>query len=409
MVVRKFALLVLLLMAFPAFAQEAREKRQIGPDEIKALQEQLAAIAALQGKTPEEIEKLMKLFEGKFGDLPNKFPNGIPKPPQFGPNMRPPEPPPPPRIGPPDAAPPPNIVPPQPNGDPFNPERPRPFDPGGNFNPPGQFDPKLNEHPGVAEMAKFWEQNFGPLEKTPAVRDALIELFEMSKDGKLMDGEWKGMWDDFKMDGQNADGMADWLKEMNFQGGKWDMPDWGKGWDMKWGGGNWGGGRWGGGGGGGNWGGGNWGGGGWGGGGWSGVGGAGGSWLPVILLVAFAVIGLIVWKFWPMIKNRESSAAVAVRALGRWPVDPRTIASREELVRAFEYLSILLCGDAARVWNHLTIARALRKQIPSSDLIADELAKLYELARYTPADEAMSPGSLADARRCLCHLAGVSV
>ncbi|MBL8865538.1 MAG: hypothetical protein JNK93_08245 [Planctomycetia bacterium] len=110
-----------------------------------------------------------------------------------------------------------------------------------------------------------------------------------------------------------------------------------------------------------------------------------------------------------MIQNRGGSpAAQAVRSLGRWPVDPRTIASREELVRAFEYLSILLCGDAARVWNHLTIARALRRQIPASDLVADELAKLYELARYTPANEAMSPASLADARRCLCHLAGVS-
>ena len=397
MTLRLLALLAL-FMAVPAAAQE---KREIGPDEIKALQQQLSAIAAFQGKSPEEIEKLLKMFgDDKFGDFGKKFPNGLPNLPKIVPNLKPPAvPQPPPQVDPGFDEPLP-MPGQQPQANPINPGiNPNNFD-----RPP--LDPKFNEHPGVAEMAKFWEQNFGPLEKTPAVRDALVELFEMSKDGKLMDGEWKGLWDDLKMDGKGNDGMADWLKEMNFEGGKWDMPDWGKGWDMKWGGGNWGGGNWGGG----NWGGGgggNWG-GGWGGG-CGGIGSAGGagSWLPVILLVAFAAIGLILWKFWPMIQGRESTAAQAVRSLGRWPVDPRTIKSREELVRAFEYLSILLCGDAARVWNHLTIAKALRQQIPESELVAEELAKLYELARYTPPGEALSPASLADARRCLCHLAGV--
>ncbi len=398
---RLLATLVLALVAAAASAQDRPEKREIGPDEIRALQQQLSAIAALQGKTPEEIERLIKMFgDGKFADFPKQFPNGIPNLPKMNMKVNPPAPPP---IPNPNDPPQPNVGPPPPQGNPFDPANLKP----GQINPP-PLDPKLNEHPGIAEMAKFWQQNFGPLEKTPAVRDALIELFEMSKDGKLLDGEWKGLWDDLNKNGQGNDEFADWLKQMNFDGGKWDMPDWGKGWDFNWkGGGNWGGGNWGGG----NWGGGNWGGGNWGGG-WGGgsLGGAGGSWLPVILFIAFAVIGLILWKFWPMIKNRgESPAAQAVRSLGNWPVDPRTIATREELVRAFEYLSILLCGDAARVWNHLTIARALRKQIPASDLVADELAKLYELARYTPASEAMSPSSLADARRCLCHLAGVTV
>jgi hypothetical protein len=406
MTARLLALLVF-ACAVPAAAQDRPDKREIGPEEIQALQQQLAAIAALQGKTPEELEKFLKMFgDGKFADFPKQFPNGIPKLPELpkiGPNLRPPAPPPPPPMFDPNGnpVPPQNVAPPGPPNNPFGPNGMNP----NIFNP--QIDPKLNEHPGIAEMAKFWEQNFGPLEKTPAVRDALLELFEMSRDGKLMDGEWKGLWDELQMDGKGNDGLADWFKDMNLNGGKWDMADWGKGWNVNWKGGNWGGGNWGGG----NWGGGGWGGGNWGGGGWGGGGfsaGGGGSWLPVILLVVFAAVGLILWKFWPMIKNRETPAARAVRTLGNWPIDPRTINSREELVRAFEYLSILLCGDAARVWNHLTIARALRSQIPESDLVADELAKLYELARYTPAHETMSPVSLADARRCLCHLAGVN-
>ncbi len=404
---RMLALLILGLISFSLSAQDRPERREITQEEIQNLQQQLSAIAALQGKTPEELQKLFKLFEngqfGNLGDLKKNLPNGIPKLPKIQPPAAPPIPEP--------AFP--NVPrPPVPNQlQPVEPAlpggqwKPNAFNPEAFNQPP--LDPKLNQHPGVAEMAKFWEKNFGPLEKTPAVRDALIELFEMSKDQKLFDGEWKNFMDEFNKGQGGNDEFANWLKEMNLNGGKWDMPDWGKGWDMNWGGG-WGGGNWGGGGGG-NWGGG-WGGGNWGGGGFGGmsVGGGGGSWLPVIILVAIIVIGLLAWKFWPMIQNRESSAAQAVRSLGRWPIDPRTINSREELVRAFEYLSVLLCGDAARVWNHLTIARALRTQIPSSELVADELAKLYELARYTPAGEPLSPASLADARRCLCTLAGVT-
>jgi hypothetical protein len=58
------------------------------------------------------------------------------------------------------------------------------------------------------------------------------------------------------------------------------------------------------------------------------------------------------------------------------------------------------------VWNHRTIASALRAKFPSAQLIADELATLYELARYTPPGEALSPTSLADARRGLTQLSG---
>jgi hypothetical protein len=89
-------------------------------------------------------------------------------------------------------------------------------------------------------------------------------------------------------------------------------------------------------------------------------------------------------------------------------VDPRHITDREALVKAFEYLSVLVCGRGARVWNHVTIASALERAVPQAEALADPLARLYAVARYTPADEPLPPGAIAEARGYLCDLAGVS-
>ncbi|MBL8866286.1 MAG: hypothetical protein JNK93_12065, partial [Planctomycetia bacterium] len=61
MILRTLALMALLVAIAPALAQDRPEKREIGPDEIKALQQQLSAIAALQGKTPEELAQFIKM------------------------------------------------------------------------------------------------------------------------------------------------------------------------------------------------------------------------------------------------------------------------------------------------------------------------------------------------------------
>ncbi|QEL13905.1 hypothetical protein [Limnoglobus roseus] len=428
------AVLALGLCAGTTFGQPP-DRGEVTPEQIQALKQQLAALAGLPGN-PEDLQKWQKFFEqwqnrgdqkGEWADflkehgqnppipkniVPPGFDRPVPPPPGFDRPPPPPrfngqpfQPPPPPQPGPGLPQPPRegNIDFPPPGGM----GRPQNWDMNG-FKPP-PFDPPMGGNPDAAEFMKAWEKNVGPLNNTPAVRDAILELFAAGKDGGFGNGDWKDLLDEFNKNGNgnNKDDFGDWMKEMNFEGEKWDWGDWGGGgWDFpKWGGnngGNWGGNHGGGGGGGWNW---NWGGGG-GGGGFSG--GGGGTWLPVILLVVIAVGALLAWKFWPMLARRESAAEAGVRALNRWPVDPRTINSREELVKAFEYLSVLLCGDAARVWNHETIARALRQQIPHSELIADELAKLYELARYTPPGEPLSAGALADARRCLCRLAGVS-
>src|SRR5207248_9493930 len=42
-----------------------------------------------------------------------------------------------------------------------------------------------------------------------------------------------------------------------------------------------------------------------------------------------------------------------------WPLQPHLVATRAELIAAFEYLSLLLLGREARTWNHKDIAAAV--------------------------------------------------
>ena len=111
-------------------------------------------------------------------------------------------------------------------------------------------------------------------------------------------------------------------------------------------------------------------------------GGLEGSWLPVILLAAIVLGGLIWWRFW-YLRDPTRAGGALPDWLGPWPVDPRRIATREDLVLAFEYQSVLTCGREARTWTHGTIARAL------ADLAATHLETARQLAR----------ASLQEARR----------
>jgi hypothetical protein len=116
----------------------------------------------------------------------------------------------------------------------------------------------------------------------------------------------------------------------------------------------------------------------------------------------------VLWWLWPKLTAAREDGPRPLPGLGPWPVDPRRIADRDGLVRAFEYLSVLLCGQGVRTWNHVAIAAALERAVPQADALAGPLAKLYALARYTPADEPLPPAAIAEARGYLCDLAGVS-
>jgi hypothetical protein len=129
--------------------------------------------------------------------------------------------------------------------------------------------------------------------------------------------------------------------------------------------------------------------------------------------IALALVVLVVlWKLLAGPRTPPAPVQPTGWQLGPWPVNPANVATRQDLVRAFEYLSLLLLGPAARAWNHLEIAHKLGKPDDASTAqrrnAASQLAALYEQARYAPPDELLPEDHLSDARRNLCLLAGVA-
>jgi hypothetical protein len=289
-------------------------------------------------------------------------------------------------------------------GGPAQPGQPIPADRDGNLDIPEgmaerfrEFQPAENG-PSFEQLARrrqqfeavaaWWEKNVGKLDDTPAVRDLLLEMFT----GKSVSGAYGGSLGEL-LDGPAGEGFGKLADRLGESG--WKLPDLGIGK-------------------------------GWGGGdrsgftppeapssgsssfGFGGVGGGAGSWLPVVAFLVVAAVGLVLWWLWPKLTAKRADGPRPLPGLGPWPVDPRAIADREALVKAFEYLSVLLCGAGARVWNHVTIAAALERAVPHAEALADPLARLYAVARYTPADEPLPPAAIAEAREYLCELAGVS-
>jgi hypothetical protein len=127
-------------------------------------------------------------------------------------------------------------------------------------------------------------------------------------------------------------------------------------------------------------------------------------WALVLLTLA-----AVLWK--SLRWYREQAAGGDGWKLGPWPVRPESVATRAELVSAFEYLAQLCLGPVALACNHLDLAARLGAR-EGTDAekrrAAEHLAGLYEQARYAPPDEALRPEELAAARRDLCLLAGVA-
>jgi hypothetical protein len=126
---------------------------------------------------------------------------------------------------------------------------------------------------------------------------------------------------------------------------------------------------------------------------------AGAAWL---LLAALCLLA-----GWQMMRWSQRSAVgfdSRVR-LGPWPVRPDDVATRTDLVQAFDYLAILTLGFDAKSWNHQAIARRWCANSPANAPTANALARLYEQARYTDGPSELTQPQRDQARQALLQLA----
>ncbi|HEY7327887.1 MAG TPA: hypothetical protein VH592_09620 [Gemmataceae bacterium] len=163
----------------------------------------------------------------------------------------------------------------------------------------------------------------------------------------------------------------------------------------------------------------------------------GDGWLPASFsLLMLGVLILLLYKRGFGSKSSRDGGEGEEWRLGSWPVPPGAVSTRQDVIRAFEYLALLCLGPAAAACHHRQLAQRLAEHSPHpspppqggrehcspSPLVgegwgggnagrrqaAEMLAWLYEQARYAPAAEALSPEQLSDARHALCLLAGVT-
>lgn len=398
----------------PDFQKQVQQWQQQAKNDPQGLAQQFKE--QNPGLTPEQIK-----------DLQNKFQQSNPGGFQPPPNITPPQP----QTN--SGQTPPTLPRPQPaqaqaqpgsnNPPPWQPSPPpgqqNPWQPNGQNGQPNPWQSAEQKAQGKQEYQQvvgLWENNFGSIDKTPALKQSLVDMF--SGEGKspwdgsnpngnpwnggngMKPGQQKPWLDPNGPNGGNQSGFVGWLKNTSANPPSWwknMTTGWNKpniqppnmnpnnGWSPP-----------------------QYSGGGFNTGGFSGGDLSSGA-IPVVILVAAvvaAVAGFLIWRYWPQIQAKLNQPK-AIPGLGPWTIDPRDVRDRETLVRAFEYLSVLICGDGARVWNHQTIADAFRENVPGAAPFADPLARLYALARYSPANEPIDAQDIAEARGYLCRLAGV--
>ena len=371
--------------------------------------------------TPEDLEKLKSLRpNGDNGGDPFKLPKIDPNtvnpnpPPRIDPNTgRPVDPPIPPNIGqgPPNAGGPPvpqPIIDPK-TGQPLdpNPDGRRKFDPENPLGTPNDSPEKMAKTKTIETATALWEKNVGPIDESPAVRRALIDLVsDPDAMNALSDGKGNSIFDIFKDTG-GGESMKDLFGGGDGKGFEWPKLDFNMNWgrndrnidipdsnsrsrwpdvsmpDRRGGSG-------------------------------SSMGGMGSfnfggtqvPWLVILILLALILTAVLWWK-WAVIFSPGAGAARSANGPGPWPIDPRAINTREDVVKAFEYLSVLICGPGAKTWTHSTIADELTELAATHGGAALKLARLYELARYAPIDEPLTRAEVLEARRLVCDLAGV--
>jgi hypothetical protein len=234
------------------------------------------------------------------------------------------------------------------------------------------------------EWVKWMEKNFGD---SPAAKESIKDLvssMEKSSGNGMFDDipELKNSnWQEFDKSGKQIGGENFKIKPPDFQGGKGASVGGGGGGgsSISGGGGSSGGG--------------------------SGIdlGNGGGSLAVIAAIVGAVILALFLLRKWK--HNQAEKHAQGVD--GKPSIDFERIRTREELVRVFDTVSLDKHGQDARSWNHRVIAEQFRTIQPTNAEPAEEVAGLYERARYAPTDEDLSTGEFATARRDLRAIAGV--
>lgn len=136
------------------------------------------------------------------------------------------------------------------------------------------------------------------------------------------------------------------------------------------------------------------------------------SWAPALLsLLLLGMLVLLLCKMTARSQAQAGSDEAQPWRLGDWPVAPDAVSTRQDIIRAFEYLALLRLGSAVNTCHHRALAERLAEQDgsnPARRQAAEMLACFYEQARYAPADGPLSLAELTDARHALCYLAGVT-
>ena len=125
--------------------------------------------------------------------------------------------------------------------------------------------------------------------------------------------------------------------------------------------------------------------------------------LAVIIGIAGAAfLAYMLLKKWQ--DDKKSKAAMAEAA--RRAFELSQLRNRQELVDAFDTLTLVKLGDESRNWNHRVVTRSFAESAPVAALPAEELGQLYERARYSPPQDDLSAGELTTAERDLRVVAG---
>jgi hypothetical protein len=128
--------------------------------------------------------------------------------------------------------------------------------------------------------------------------------------------------------------------------------------------------------------------------------------LSTILLIVGGLLlaGFFLWK---KAKPDEADDKQIVHAALRGEWDPRQVASRDDVVKIFDRLSLARLGSDAANWHHRQIGERLATESPVPKPAIERLVSLYEKARYAPGRDIFSDAEISEARQGLCDMAGL--